>query len=116
MSVPYNSLERRVRDLELHIKILQGQIRDQLQAQWVTPIAGRLWLFTLNEDMGATTSGQAAADLLGLDETDTGKDVTVVDPFDIFTDMTNTDGGICVEQLDVDGTRLYVIIQGECPP
>lgn len=75
----------------------------------------RLWLFTLNEDMGATTTGEAAADLLDLDESDTGTDVTLTDPHDIFTDLTNGSAGLCIQQLDSDGNEYYMVIQSGCP-
>jgi len=77
--------------------------------------AGRLWLFTLNEDMGATTAGEAAADLIDLDESDTGTDVTVTDPWDIFTNLVSGAEGLCIQQVDTGGTEYYVVIQAACP-
>jgi hypothetical protein len=79
----------------------------------VEPLTGRLWNFSLNENVGATTSGEAAADLLALDGTDTGKDVTLT-VHSRFNTMVSGDEGSCVEQLDVDGERHYVVIQGDC--
>ena len=67
----------------------------------------RLWGFTLNEDI---SGGEASADLRAIDGTDTLKDVTVTDVNNKFQGLKNTCGGICLEQVDVDGTRVYAII------
>lgn len=68
-----------------------------------------LWRFTLNEDMGATTTNEGAADLLEMDGTDTTDDVTVLDPLAIFSTLVDTDAGLCIEQ---DG--MYYVIQAPC--
>ena len=116
MTLPDPSLTRRVAELERRLREMELTLaRNALDAKYVQPIAGRLWLFTLNEDMGESTAGEAAADLLGLDGTDMLKDVTVTDPHDIFSTLVDTGAGVCVEQLDVGGTRYYIVIQAECP-
>ncbi len=68
------------------------------------------WRFTLNEDMGATTAGQASADRLDLLGNDTGVDITVLDGLGIFSSMQNLDAGICLKQ-----GGQYHVIQAECP-
>jgi hypothetical protein len=67
---------------------------------------GVLWRFSLNEDMDG---GDAAADLIELDGTDTGRDVTVSDPEDAFDDLANGDTGYCFQQGD-----LFIVIQAPC--
>lgn len=69
-----------------------------------------LYRFTLNEDMGATTSNEADADILELDGTDTGDDAAVKDPLNIFESLEDTDPGFCVKV----GSEYYVI-QAPCP-
>lgn len=69
----------------------------------------REWRYSLNEAVGATTSGQASADLLGLDETDTGGDVTVIDDLGIMADQGSGDFGSCVQA----GNKFYAR-QGPC--
>lgn len=68
----------------------------------------RLYRFTLNATLAG---GTAAADLLEMDGTDTGIDVTVRDPLGIFASLTATDSaGLCLYQ---DGK--YYVIQAACP-
>jgi len=69
----------------------------------------KLFRFTLNEDMGATTSGEAAADILQLDGTDTNTDANVQDTLGIFNTLVDTDPGYCIKQ-----GSLYYIIQAPC--
>lgn len=70
----------------------------------------RLWRFTLNEAFSGSPPA-AAADLLYLDGTDTGDDVTVQDYLSIFSGtLTTGDAGFCLQQGDI-----YVVIQGPCP-
>ena len=117
MTVADQSLSRRVAYLERRVRELELSLarQEQLWLQ-VTPLCGRLCQFTLNEDFGATTANYAAADLLQLDGTDTGLDVNVYDGRAQFaTYINDTDGGWCIEQLDVDGERFFVVIQGDCP-
>ena len=76
---------------------------------------GRLWRVTLNEAFGATTAHIAAADLLTIDGTDTGRDVSLYDPLDVFAILQGTEGLYCFEQIDVDGTRYFVPLQSPCP-
>ncbi len=103
-------LERRVQELELTLA------RTQLEPKRVQPLNGRLWQFTLNEDFGDTSADYADADLLDLDGTDTLIDVDVYDGRTQFATYIGTgDGGWCVEQMALDGTRYYVVIQGDCP-
>lgn len=67
----------------------------------------RLYRFTLNASLA---SGTAAADLLEMDGTDTGIDVTVRDPLGIFAALTAVDrAGLCLYQ---DGK--YYVIQASC--
>jgi len=115
MSVlPERSLERRLLRMERRIAELeQANLQAEAMLRRVEPIAGRLWLCTLNEDMGETTSGEAAADLLSLDTTDTAKDITVVDPHDLFGHLEDGAEGLCVEQLDTDGTRYFVLVYAQ---
>jgi hypothetical protein len=104
-------LRRRVDKLER----LVGSMASQLfllsrPAKDVVPLSARLWRCTLNEDMGASTGGQAAADLVELDGTDTGLDVTVKDLLSNCETAKNTAGLFCFEQLDMDGTRYFVAL------
>jgi hypothetical protein len=70
----------------------------------------RLYRFTLNEDMGASTSLQADADILKVDGTDTGTDADVLDPLNIFESLENGDPGFCIKQ-----SGSYYVIQAPCP-
>lgn len=70
----------------------------------------KLYRFTLNEDMGATTTNKGDADILEMDGTDTGIDADVEDPLAIFSTLTNTDAGLCLRQ-----GGSYYIIQAPCP-
>mgnify|MGYP000504183545 CR=1 FL=1 len=70
----------------------------------------RLYRFTLNENMGATTANQADADLLEMDGTDTNIDVDILDPVAIFSSLTSGDAGLCYKQAG-----NYYVIQAECP-
>lgn len=71
----------------------------------------KFWRFTLNESFSGSPSA-AGADLLELDGTDTGQDVTVYDYLDVFSaDLTTDDVGYCVQQGDI-----YLAIQAPCPP
>ena len=117
MTLPDVSLARRVAELERKLQAVEFSLaRSEKLPRAVQPIAGRLWQFTLNEDFGTTTTHYADADLLYLDGTDTLKDVDVYDGRDQFaTLLTSGMGGWCVEQLDVSGARLYVVVQGDCP-
>jgi len=111
MSLPDVSLERRIAYLERRIREMELSLaRSEMMPKRIEPLHSRLWRFTLNEDMGDTTSNEAAADLVSLDGTDTSKDVTVLDPLDLYGGLVNTDAGFCFEQLDVDGERHFVII------
>jgi len=111
MTVPERSTDRRIARLERRLAELEDvQRRTELFAKRVEPIRGRLWLFTLTEDMGATTTDEASADLSSLDDTDTSQDITVVDPLSQSSDLLSGDSGQCIEQLDVDGTRYFVAL------
>jgi hypothetical protein len=70
---------------------------------------------TLNEAFGATTTHVAAADLLSISGTDTGLDISLYDPLDVFADLVGTEGLYVLEQIDMDGTRRFVPIQCVCP-
>lgn len=70
----------------------------------------RLWRFTLNEAFSGSPPA-AAADLLYMNGTDTGDDVTIQDYLSIFSsDLTTADAGYCLQQGDV-----YIAIQAPCP-
>jgi len=114
MIVADDSLKRRVAELERTVAMMETMMFRDAARRSTTPIAGRLWRFTLNE---AFSSNTAEADLLRLDGTDTDRDVDVYDPLDIFGGggAESGDAGFCIEQLDLDGARHYVVIQMECP-
>lgn len=70
-----------------------------------------LWRFVLNAAFAGSPSS-ASCDLLNLDGTDTGQDVTVYDWLDVFSaDLTTDDVGYCVRQ-----GNIYTAIQAPCPP
>ena len=70
----------------------------------------KLFRFTLNEDMGATTANKGDADILQMDGTDTGIDADVEDPLAIFATLESGDPGLCLKQ-----GGSYYIIQAPCP-
>ena len=108
MTVPDRSLERRVAYLERRLQEMEMSLaRQELLPAKVTPLAGRLWRFTLNADI---SSGTASADLLELGGDDTNLDVTVTDANGRYAGLKNTCAGLCVEQLDLNGTRKFIII------
>lgn len=115
MTVPDHSTRRRIADLERQASRLERELERLRHAvhRQTQPIAGRLWRATLNEDMGATTSQRAAADLVALDGSDTSMDVTVDDLLNEHSSMVNTDECLVVEQYDMDGTLIYAIVT--CP-
>jgi len=83
-------------------------------AKWARVLLGamsvKLWRFTLNADFSGSPP-TAAADLLNMDGTDAGFDVTVRDELSIFSaDLVNGSAGYCVQL----GT-LYHAIQAPCP-
>lgn len=69
----------------------------------------KLYRFTLNENMGATTANEAAADILEMNGTDTGTDAAVKDPLAIFDTLENGDPGLCLLQ-----GGIYYVIQAPC--
>lgn len=82
----------------------------------ITPLTGRIWLFTLTADFNETNN-TAAADLYDLDEVDTNVNITVEDPLENYKDLGIESGnrGVCEEQLDLNGTRHYIVVEWECP-
>ena len=70
-----------------------------IEAPPTTGTGDVLWGFSLNEDMGATTTGQASADKLNLNSTwsDTTLDITVSDVKDDEAGALNGEFGICVQ-------------------
>jgi len=70
----------------------------------------KLFRFSLNEDMGATTANKGDADILKMDGTDTTIDADVEDPEAIFGTLADTDTGLCLKQ-----GGSYYIIQAACP-
>lgn len=117
MTEPINdrNVWRRVALLEQRIGQLEALVSRLSAMRQTQPLGCRLWRFTLNEAMA---DGMAEADLLLLGGADTERDVTIQDPLLIFEGMDVTTGweGWCLEQIDVNGTRWFVAIQGECPP
>ena len=117
MTLPDRSQERRIAYLERRLNEMEMSLsRQEMLAQRVTPLSARLWRFTLNEDFGDTTANYASADLLELDGTDTGIDVNVYDGLAIFASgLEDGDAGWCLEQINLDGKRFFVVVQGVCP-
>lgn len=103
---------RRIANLERQVEQLQQQLRLAAVSRGVTPLGARLWRSTLNAGF---SSHEASADLLTISGTDTGLDVTLFDPEDIFVDLTGTEGIYIFEQIDVDGTTRFVPMQTKCP-
>ena len=112
--VPDQRAWRRIAELERQVSRLETLIYRLSSMRSTQPIAGRLWRFSLNE---AFSTGEAEADLLALDGTDTNRDVIVHDPDGKYSalSVTTDDVGECIEQLDVDGRRYYYVIQMKCP-
>lgn len=110
--VPDDKLWRRVAALERQVGQLQQMIRVMSQTRGTTPLNARLWRATLN---AAFSSHTASADLLTLDGVDTGLDVTLYDPLDVFVDLVGTEGLYVAEQIDMDGTRRFIPLQCPCP-
>lgn len=105
-------MARRVAALERQVEQLQQQLRLMAVSRGVTPLNARLWRSTLNAGF---SSHSAAADLLTISGTDTGLDVTLYDPLDVFVDLAGTEGIYIFEQIDVDGTTRFVPMQTKCP-
>lgn len=111
MTLPDQSTHRRLSYLERRIQEMEMSLaRQEMQQQRVTPLSGRLWRFTLNEDFGDTTEHFAAADLLELDGTDTKLDVDVYDACG-NSSLIDGDCGLCIEQLNLDGARYFVVVE-----
>jgi hypothetical protein len=112
--VPDKLLWRRVSDLERMVSQLDAQLKRVTGSRSIQTLASRTWRFRLNE---AFTAGEADADLLDLDGTDTNLDIVVKDPLLIFQTLgvTTDDEGYCEEQIDLDGKRWFLVIQMECP-
>lgn len=66
-----------------------------------------LFRYTLN---AGWSSGSAAADLLLMDGTDTGTDITLKDPLSVFSTQSTNDAGYCI----LWGGDYYAI-QAPCP-
>lgn len=85
--------------------------RDFVSGQWL--ILSRmlsLWRYTLNADFSGSPLS-AAADLLEMDGTDTGEDITVYDYLNVFGGvLSNGDAGYCCQQ-----GAAYHAIQAPCP-
>lgn len=114
-ALPDRLVWRRVAELERQVERLQQELRALSQTRGTTPLSGRLWRVTLNEEFGNTTAHIAAADLLTLSGTDTGLDVSVYDPLDIFATLSGSEAMYVVEQIDMDGKRRFVPLQSVCP-
>lgn len=112
MTIADQSLRRQVAELERSVAMLETLVYRESTRRSTAPIAGRLWRFTLNSTF---TDYEADADLLTLSGDDTGRDITVADPIGLFGAALNGHEGWCIEQLDTDGARWYVVIQMECP-
>lgn len=111
--VPDRSAARRMAELERRLVALESEVRRASGVKSITPLNARLWRATLNE---VFSYGLAGADLLTISGTDTGKDITLYDPLNVFEDLENGDGVYCLEQIDADGTTVFVPIQAPCPP
>lgn len=106
---------RRLANLERQVEQLQQQLRLMAVSRGVTPLNARLWCAKLNEAFGATTTHVAAADLLTIQGTDTLLDVDLYDRLDVFAEWAIDDELYVFEQIDVDGTTLFVPMQSPCP-
>jgi hypothetical protein len=113
--VPDPLLWRRVAALERQVQQLETTLRRMSVTRSITPLSARLWRATLNEAFGATTAHVAAADLLSIVGTDTGLDISLFDPLDVFSSLATGAGLYVCEQIDVDGTRRIVPLQSPCP-
>lgn len=111
-TLPDPVMARRVAMLERQVEQLQQQLRLMTVSRGVTPLNARLWRATLNAGF---SSYEAAADLLTISGADTGLDVTLFDPEEIFVGLTGTEGIYIFEQIDVDGTTRFVPMQTKCP-
>ena len=83
------------------------------------PMGDRIHAVKITENMGATTSGEAAGLLCEwtcADEqyADTEIEITVVDPFGIFSDGTSGSYGFAFARGGNDRT-VFILIQLECP-
>lgn len=86
---------------------------DEIQQESTTeaPETGlKLYRFTLNEDMGATTANLAEGDVLEMDGTDTTVDASIRDPVGIFASLLNGARGLALAQCG-----RYYVIQSICP-
>lgn len=93
------------------------QLRTMLRSFMSTcqPRAATLWRATLNEAFGATTAHYAAADLLGINGMDTGRDIQLYDPLDVFSALAGIEGLYVFEQLGSDGKTYWMAMQSPCP-
>jgi hypothetical protein len=112
--VPDKLLWRRVAALEQQVSQLDAELKRVTGSRSILTLASRTWRFRLNESF---SDGEADADLLDLDGNDTNMDVVVKDPLLIFQTLgvTTDDEGYAEEQIDLDGTRWFLVIQMECP-
>jgi len=105
-------------DLDEDVEILyttDGKVINWMLAGGATSAGtATLWLFSLNENMGATTVKLAAADKLNIDNTDTDEDIEVEDPLNLFSALQSGAVGFCIEQY-IGDTAHYIIIQAACP-
>jgi hypothetical protein len=115
MSLPDPITLRRIALLERQVQSLESQLRRLSTTRSITPLNARLWRATLNEAFGDTTAHVAAADLLSLSGGDTGLDISLFDPLDIFSILVGSEGLYCAEQIDVDGTRRFIPLNSKCP-
>lgn len=112
--VPDRLLWRRVGLLEQTVEHLSAELRRVSGSRSLTPLTGRIWLFTCT---GEFTGKNAAADLYDLDETDTGVNITVEDPLLNWSALGLGTGsqGVCEEQIDLAGKRHYIVVEWKCP-
>jgi hypothetical protein len=112
--VPDKQLWRRIQALEHTIEHLSAEIRRVTASRSLTPLTGRIWLFTCT---GEFTGKNAAADLYDLDETDTAVNITVEDPLMNWETLSLGTGsqGVCEEQIDLKGKRHYIVVEWKCP-
>lgn len=104
---------RRIDELHRQIARLRDKVQRlrQLHGNRTLPLNLRLWVYSLNEDMGATTAHQADADLYWLSHSNRViKNVTVTDVLQCLGSAEQGAYGICAEQINIDGTLFYVPI------
>jgi hypothetical protein len=115
MSLPDPITLRRIALLERQVQSLESQLRRLSTTRSITPLNARLWRCSLKEAFGHVDPHYASADLLSISGVDTGLDVSLFDPLDVFAILNGTEGLYCFEQIDINGARHFVPMQSPCP-